>query len=149
MIYSEDTKNPKIIKILILATIILVISILFSKTYDIYQVHKMNQLTQIIYNHPLKVSNEAQSVKINLYKMHRNMKDIILYPSLNEVNNLIKKNDEIEKDIYKSLNIIKKNILGEEGKNLEVFTRALFKKSKPIREKVIKLAIKGKYKEAI
>jgi len=149
MIYTKDIRNPKIIKILIIATIILVFSILISKSYNVYQVNKMNKLTQDIYNHPLKVSNHALYVKTNLYKIHRDMKDIVLYPNENDLKRLIKQVKNRELDVYRSLDIIKKHILGDEGRKLEHYTRTMFQKWSPIREKVIELSKNNNYEEAI
>lgn len=149
MIYSKDTNNPKIIRFLIVSTLILVISILISKSYNIYQVHKINQLTHNIYEHPLKVSNQALYVKTNLYKIHRTMKDIVLYPNDEELEKLIVEVNKIEKEVYQSLDVIKKYILGEEGQKLERYTRNMFRQWKPIRDNVNTLIKNKEYVKAI
>ena len=62
MIYKKNITNSKIVQIIIIASVILVVSVLASKSYDLYQVHKMHQVTKTIYNHPLRVSTLSLKV---------------------------------------------------------------------------------------
>ena len=51
---------------------------------SLWEVHTLGNLTKMIYEHPLVVSNAALNAAINMTKMHRSMKDVALSNSLNE-----------------------------------------------------------------
>ena len=63
--------------------------------------------------------------------------------------NISEEIDKHEKSVYKKLDVIEKNILGEEGLALQKNTKQLFESWKPIRDEVIELMNSGKNKEAI
>lgn len=107
--------------------------------YSIYEVKHVSSITRTIYNHPLVVSNAALQAKASVTKMHLNMKDVILFHSVSKSQQYIEAVNEEEKQVYRQLNIIKKNILGEEGRDLESAARKLFDEWRPIRNEVIEL----------
>jgi len=112
------------------------------------EVHTVGNLTKTIYEHPLVVSNAALSAGINMTKMHRSMKDVILSNSTVELN---KASDEVNKYellVYEQLDVIRDNIIGTEGQNLEKRTRQLFSEWKPIRQEVFLLFQSGRRDEA-
>ena len=97
----------------------------------------------MIYEHPLVVSNAALIAGINMTKMHRSMKDVILSNSANEFD---KASNEVNKDeqlVYEQLDVIRERIIGTEGQNLEKMTRQLFAEWEPIREEVFLLFRSG------
>ncbi len=83
-----------------------------------------------------------------MIKMHRSMKDVALFDLPSEINIAINAVNEQEHAVLESLDIVKKNILGDEGQKLENETRHLFANWKPIREEVIKLVREDQRKEA-
>ena len=109
----------------------------------------MGDLTRMIYEHPLVVSNASLSAALNITKIHRSMKDVVTAYSPEEIEIALKIVAENELKVYQQLDIIKKDILGQEGKMLENETRELFEKWKPIRESVVNLLSSGRQQEAI
>ena len=114
------------------------IFILFS-AFTLYDIHRVSNLSRTIYNHPLVVSNAALQADVYITKMHRSMKDVVLFDSSSRIKQSIEAVNEEEEQVYRHLNIVKKNILGEEGKALENEARKLFDEWRPIRNKVIRL----------
>ena len=80
--------------------------------------------------------------------MHRSMKDVTLFDFPSETNIAINAVNEQERMVFKNLDTVKKNILGDEGQKLENEIRHLFVTWKPIREEVIKLVSEGQREEA-
>lgn len=109
----------------------------------------LNNLTRTIYEHPLVVSNASLNAALNITKMHRSMKDVVLANSLGEIDTALKAVAEDEQQVYKQLDIIRENILGKEGLALEQQTRQLFINWKPIRDEVIYLLKSGDKQGAI
>ena len=109
----------------------------------------LGQLSKSIYKHPLVVSNSSLHAALNITKMHRSMKDVVLESSLAELETALKAVEEAEATVYQQLDTIQKNILGEEGQYLEKQTRQLFINWTPIREEVVRLLKSGNRKEAI
>jgi len=99
----------------------------------------LGTLTRTIYEHPLVVSNASLHAAFNITKMHRSMKDVVLANSPNEIETALKAVAEAEQKVFQQLDIIQKDILGEEGQAIEKQTRQLFVNWKPIREEVVHL----------
>ena len=79
------------------------------------EIHTLGNLTKMIYEHPLVVSNAALNANINMTKMHRSMKDVVLSSSGDELD---KESGEVAKHeqlVYEQLDVIKKRIIGSEG----------------------------------
>jgi hypothetical protein len=112
------------------------------------EVHTVGRLTKMIYKHPLVVSNAALNAGINMTKMHRSMKDVILSMSLNELDKASNDVNKYEQLVYEQLDVIREMIIGAEGRNLEKRTRQLFVDWKPIREEVFLLFHSGRKDEA-
>ena len=99
----------------------------------------LGTLTRTIYEHPLVVSNASLHAAFNITKMHRSMRDVVLANSPNEIETALKAVAEAEQKVFQQLDIIQKDILGEEGQAIEKQTRQLFVNWKPIREEVVHL----------
>jgi hypothetical protein len=112
------------------------------------EVHTVGNLTKMIYEHPLVVSNAALNAGINMTKMHRGMKDVTLSNSPDEFDKAVTSLNKYEKLVYDELDVIRELIIGEEGQNLEKRTRHLFIAWKPIREEVFSLFHSGRRNEA-
>ncbi|MBU1137574.1 MAG: MCP four helix bundle domain-containing protein [Proteobacteria bacterium] len=109
----------------------------------------LGNLTRSIYEHPLVVSNASLNAALNITKMHRSMKDVVLANSSQELTTALKAVAEAEQKVFQHFDIIKKDIIGEEGKAIEKRTRQLFVNWKPIREEVIQLLNSGDKQKAI
>jgi len=121
------TKSGKksIYIILISFSIILLLTIV-SNYLSFQQSDTLKTITSKIYEHPLKVSNAALSIKSNIYIMHDSMLHIVNPQSEDEIKYFLIQIKQTEQEIYKNLNIIKQYILGTEGAKIEENTRKMF-----------------------
>ncbi len=126
----------------------LIATLLVYGLYSIYEVKQVANLTRTIYNHPLVVSNAALQAKASVTKMHLNMKDVVLFYSQTKSERYIEAVNKEEVQVYRQLDIVKKNILGDEGKALESMARKLFDEWRPIRNEVVELVKQNQFKQA-
>lgn len=119
-------------------TALILLFLLFG-VVTIYDIQKVSRLSLAIYNHPLVVSNAALQANVSIAKMHRSMKDVVLFHSLSRIQQSIEIVNDEEERVHRQLDIVKNNILGEEGKTLENEARKLFDAWRPIRNEVIGL----------
>ena len=117
--------------------------------FTINGLHTIGELTRRIYEHPLVVSNASLHAALNITKMHRDMKDTVLTSSPEEIEQTLNAIAVNEYRVFQQLDIIRNDILGEEGQALEKQTRRLFENWKPIRENVVKLLQSQNTTEAI
>jgi hypothetical protein len=141
---SENTVKYK----LSLGFFIVIVLFVSFGVISLREVHTVGRLTKMIYKHPLVVSNAALNAGINMTKMHRSMKDVILSMSLNELHKASNDVNKFEQLVYEQLDVIREMIIGAEGRNLEKRTRQLFVDWKPIREEVFLLFHSGRKDEA-
>lgn len=132
----------KEIRFILFSFLLLIVLAAGSKILDLYELSVMNTITDDMYEHPLKVSNASLAIKAEVYKIHRDMKDIALSESKEQLEKGIKEVNEHEKHVYIYLNLIQQNKLDDEGLKLEEQTKKLFQNWKPIRDEVIQ-AIKN------
>ena len=141
--------NEKTVKYkLVLGFFLVVLLFVLFRIVSLREFQTVGNLTKMIYEHPLVVSNAALIAGINMTKMHRSMKDVILSNSANEFD---KASNEVNKDeqlVYEQLDVIKERIIGTEGQNLEKKTRQLFDDWEPIRKEVFLLFRSGRRDEA-
>ena len=142
----NESKERNIINGFAVVSIFVVLLVNIMSFLSIQSIHNT---TEDIYNHPLKVSNAALMVQTGVIKIHRDMKDVVLATDDSELAVFVKKVDKEEKNVYKYLDIIQVNILGEEGLRLEKETYKLFKDWKKIRDTVISLVDKKEFEEAV
>lgn len=116
--------------------------------YSIYEVKNVANITRTIYNHPLVVSNAALQAKASVTKMHLNMKDAVLFHHSSNSQQYIDAVNEEEEEVHRQLDIIKNNILGDEGRAIESTARQLFDEWRPIRNEVIELLKKQQHENA-
>ena len=109
----------------------------------------LGNLTRTIYEHPLVVSNASLNAALNITKMHRSMKDVVLANSPDDIEAALKAVGEDEQKVYQQLDTIRENILGTEGQALKKQTRQLFVNWKPIREEVVQFLKSGDKQDAI
>ena len=109
----------------------------------------MGNLMRTIYEHPFVVSNASLIAALNITKMHRSMKDVVLSNSPAQLAAALEAVAESEQRVYEELDVVKEKILGVEGQALERQTRSLFVNWKPIRQEVVQLLETGLKSEAI
>lgn len=108
----------------------------------------LGSLTRTIYEHPLVVSNASLNAAMNITKMHRNMKDVVLTSSPAEREADLMTVSEAGQAVYRQLDIIQQKILGDEGQALAKQARQLFVDWTPIRKEVVRLLESGNKQEA-
>ncbi len=112
------------------------------------EMRTLSNLTRTLYNHPLVVSNAALTANVEIIKIHRSMKDVVLLGHRSTIDTAIIAVNESEGNVYRQLDIVSKNILGKKGQKLEAETRKLFSDWKEIREEVISLVQTGQREKA-
>jgi PAS domain S-box-containing protein len=114
--------------------------------FALYQINKLSNRTELLYEHPLTVSNAVLVIHVKIAKMHRSMKDIAFSVNMESINKNSLLVDSLEVSVLEQFEIITKQFL--EGK--ERYSQALdeFIAWKPIRDEVIELMLKGKRREA-
>jgi len=122
-----------------LSFLIIILLFLSFGVFTIEGLFTLGTLTRTIYEHPLVVSNASLHAALNITKMHRSMKDVVLASSPDEMEFALKVVSETEQKVFQQLDIIQKDVLGEEGQALERQARQLFVNWKPIREEVVQL----------
>ncbi|MCG8633765.1 MAG: response regulator [Desulfobacterales bacterium] len=106
------------------------------------EIKTLSNLTSSIFHHPLVVSTTSLECSLAITKMHRTMKDIVLFSDPDILADEIGRINRQETRVYANLDIIQDKILGVEGKALEEEARAMFRAWKPIRDEVITLVLK-------
>jgi len=142
-----QNKND-ITRSLIISFSFLILAYLVFGLYSLYEIRTLSGLTRAIYNHPLLVSNTALQSNVAITKMHRDMKDVVLFKTTSRIEQAIAAVDQQEQSVYQYLDIVRDRILGAEGKQLEKQTRALFKDWRSIRKEVIALVRNGQSEKA-
>ena len=129
---------------------LLIILLFFSfGVFTVRGLFVQDNLTKKIYEHPLVVSNASLIAGLNITKMHRSMKDVVLSNDAVELERALRAVDEGENFVYEQLDIVRDRILGDEGKTIAHEARELFKNWKSIREEVVQLLQAGDRKEAV
>ncbi len=117
-------------------------------TITFFELRSLSDIIRTLYDHPLVVSNASLGSSISITKMHRDMKDVVLFKFSPEINSAIISVDQQERIVCKNLDLVKSQIIGDEGKQLENETRQLFMAWQPIRKEVITLARMGRREDA-
>jgi len=122
-----------------LSFLLIILLFLSFGVFTIKGLFTLGTLTRTIYEHPLVVSNTSLHAALNITKMHLRMQDVVLANVPNEMETALKDLAEAEQEVFQQLDIIQKDILGEEGQAIEKQTRKLFINWRPIREEIVQL----------
>ncbi|MBC8268014.1 MAG: MCP four helix bundle domain-containing protein [Rhodospirillaceae bacterium] len=114
--------------------------------FSLQKVDNLAGLTDKLYQHPLTVSNAVLEANANIIAMHRDVRDIVLARSDEELALILTKVDEHEARVYQNFEIILEKFLGDKFRILEA--RKAFSDWKPIRSEVIELTRDERYGEA-
>lgn len=145
----RNIHGKKEISFLVVIFIIIAIVGVVIKSFEFYNIKIIYATTADIYEHPLKVSNAALTIKQDIYKIDRDMKNILLSLSKEDISKLIEEVNAHERRVYENFSIIEHNILGVDGQKLEKKTKELFKAWKYTRDEVISLVKNSKRDDAI
>lgn len=134
---------------LTISFILIIVLFLSSGVLIIQELFFQAQLTRTIYQHPLIVSNASLTAALNIAKMHRSMKDVVLSKSRSELEAVVNAVAGSERMVYRQLDLVRDHVLGEEGRALEEESRQLFVDWEPIRETVVQQVISRNRQSAI
>jgi len=141
--------NNKEISLLFFAFIFLTIIAISSKIYSNYLEKAQNKVFNDLYNHPLKVSNTALKIQLNIHKIHLLLHHIALNPNKEKLQTSINQLDILQEDTYDYFEIININILGEEGQKILKETLDYFKKWKSIQNNIMISSKNNNFKKSI
>lgn len=123
---------------LVAGFVFLIVLIVITGAFSLKEINILSNLTVKLYNHPLTVTRASLQANVNIIKMHRSMKDIVLARNPVAREAVIQKVNVYEALVYKEYEVITKRILGKEGDTLIADTIQIFRNWKPIRDEVIK-----------
>jgi len=140
--------NLKIRSRLIAGFSVLVLFLILIGALSLKNQAKQGTLLSDFYEHPFRVTNAIHAVDSNIVRMHRSMKDVVLYAhdpadleaSLAEIENC-------EKTVYQQLAVAREGFLGDKGKIDQI--KESMDQWKGVRAKTIGLVRQGKIPEAI
>ncbi len=93
-------KQVSVTRRLVLSFAALITIFLVFGLFTLYEIRTLTHLTSTIYNHPLVVSNAALQSNASIAKIHRNMKDVVLFKALSKIQPSIDAVNEEEKSEY-------------------------------------------------
>ena len=131
---KNKLQSKKEISLLLFSFLLIGMLGISTQYQEYFNVNEMSNTTADMFDHPLKVSNAALSIKVDIYKMHIHIQEIVLLGSKEGTTKLIKEINEHEQRVNENLNVIDENILGERGLALVEKTKLLFEDWKPIRD---------------
>jgi PAS domain S-box-containing protein len=97
----------------------------------------LSGLTRTVHNHPLVVSNASLQANVNIIKMHRGMKDVVLFKDAAKIQSTLADIEILEMETIKQLKIVQQNILGSKGQKIVSEALTMLNEWAPIRAKVI------------
>lgn len=108
-----------------------------------YEIKDLWNYSQIIYQHPLKVSNTSRDIKNEILSIESSLKSVVMDDdlALSELNHRIGDIDQREKSIYHYFEIVYANYLGPKADIDSAFHA--FRLWKPLRDEVIRLKQSG------
>lgn len=133
----------------ILVSISLMLILAFFSIFIISMNARLADVTSKIFTHPLEVSNAASYANVEVLRMHRDLKDVLIKEEDYEINLLVDKIRVSESNVYIALDTIGYYILGDEGERLHEEARELFDESRDIRSDVIGYIRADQYEEAV
>lgn len=125
---------------------IFVFSIVFFAGFSILSIVGMNQIGNLInsiYDHPLVVSNGALDANNGVIKVQKTLYGILLTKDNAKRQLAIRELGSLEDNIYKNMDIVKSQILGEAGKTLESQTRIILDRYRDLNNQAIVLISAG------
>ncbi|MGR3177651.1 MAG: ATP-binding protein [Candidatus Anammoxibacter sp.] len=140
-------KNKKIGYRIGFAFFIITLLITAVTIFGINRMEFLSNITVRMYMHPFTVSNVVLHINTNIIKIHREMKDIVLAKSDEDIIGSSTIVDNLEKSVLDDFKVITERFLGSKemyGESLELFIAW-----KPIRDEVISLMRSGERDKAV
>ncbi len=146
--FSKIKQSKKEIWIVFFAFFILIVFSIGSRLYALNQIKYINNITTVITQHPLQVSNAALNLQIQIYQFREDIMQIVFFPDKRELARHLDNIHLHEEEAKKNLELIKHQILGDQGKALVYETEILFNERKVVREQVIQYVLNDDMHEA-
>lgn len=140
-------KNLRFRTKLYLGFIIVVLSATIIGFVGLKNLNQVHQKLDLIYEHPLTVSNAAREIDIAIYGMQRSMKDLVSAKNKQEVDSIMLVANRFKEKAQVAFEIVSERFLGDLGDVEEAYT--CFKNTEKIRKEVVSLKFAGKNKEAV
>jgi len=112
----------------------------------VFNMDRLATMTEMLYKHPMAVTNAILSADTNIVWMHKSMKDVALAKTPEDIDKAVAAVNEHEKKAYSEMEIVKSSFLGPKKMVDDILTA--INGWKPIRERVIALKRQGKDDEA-
>lgn len=143
-------KNISIKQRFLILFLVCIITFIGFGVFALFELNKMTEVTNNLYNQSSNVSDATVNAKVNLVKINSSMRDVILASSSTEIQREVNKVIQYESELQKNLEVIKENTDDSNIKrNLEEANNILSKWWKPEREKIIKYMQEGKRDDSI
>lgn len=127
---------------------ILVLFLITVGTISLHNINEQRKILKEFHEHPFTVTNAIREAQENVIKMHRGMKDAVLYANdRKELETILKGVEEAEKIVYEALALARERFLGDKTKVDQV--KAQMDDWKPVRAKTIALLRQNKLPEAV
>jgi signal transduction histidine kinase/CheY-like chemotaxis protein/HAMP domain-containing protein len=139
-------KNITIKTRLLLGFFIIIFMVLILGWLAYSQSRSIWQNASDMYLHPYKVNIAVREVEVNIAKMHRSLKDVVLSEGQSEIDNYKRKINANEVLVYENFEIIYSQYLGKKSTIDSAYNA--FKSWKEVRDTTIILREQGKIKEA-
>jgi methyl-accepting chemotaxis protein len=107
---------------------------------------RLATMTEMLYKHPMTVTNAILTADGNIVRMHRSMKDVALAKSPEDIDKAVAAVDDYEKKVLSDMATVKTAFLGPQKMVDDIL--ASINAWKPIRDHVIALKRQGKDDEA-
>src|SRR5512143_2332260 len=126
---------------------VIVLFIVIIGAVSLINLTEQRRLLDNFYDHPFTVTNAIREAQENIIRMHRGMKDAVLYhDDSREFESILKGIDESEKAVYDKLSLARERFLGDKAKMDRV--KEMMDEWRPVRAKAIALLRQGKVSEA-
>jgi len=139
--------NLKIRSRLIAGFGVIVLFLVFIGAISLRNLSAQGELLTDFYDHPFTVTYAISNVQEHILRMHRSMKDVVLYGNEGrELEAALRDIDTSEQIVYRDLALARDHFLGEKSKMDRI--RELMDQWKPVRARTVELVRQGKMTEA-
>lgn len=127
---------------------VVVLFILVMGVVSLRNMSEQRQLLSEFHEHPFTVTNAMRRAQLHIVKIHRSMKDVVLYADdQGELDTIVRGIDDSEAIVYQELALARERFLGDKGKIDQIKT--MMDQWKQVRSKTIALVRKKRVPEAI
>src|SRR5512133_3787243 len=110
-------RNLRIRTRLLAGFVIVTLFLVVVGTISLQNINEQRKIMADFHEHPFKVTNAIREAQENVIKMHRGMKDAVLYASnRQELEATVKMVEESEKIVYEELALARERFLGDKTK---------------------------------